>query len=976
MVDEGIQAPSSSIVEQGTTDANSKYGVGGYFLLNFLSIGIATGNTISLWSSIGYGEALLGFFKEHDSWRFLAACCSASILCVLYLLDFFWPPHLQGQLFLLWDGDRYVGKVCFIVAVLVFFFSCCLLVRTYPSVPMVVSLVFQLAPAGAVLVRVCTGLSEDDKGGTRISWIIDNGDVGAKMKLLKRIVGHEQDLLHYYQGATAAFASCGLISLIVWLIFTGVNGGPKSATVKLDSGTMAILWITPLVASVADFVFSLMGLLRVSMHQSYRATNEYISRLNESGVTFALHDEMMEYKVTMHKARTSKIEVFEDVPEPELKTDEHHKQHAQYIAQLSKIVKIVVCIFVLLSGFLYVSMLLLYVDKKISSMILGILAVFFLSFVVFIYVAFKRIVEAMERWVADLPMWRSAMDMLQEPVLLAMFFAPLSITLPFILALSWTNQQVRKIRGLYHRVPHSAQGQMYGCETPEALMVTPRINGILVYLSSWGWEKVLSWTYIWCLVFFAVYVTPTFLNVTLARLRLVFATRKYEEIVGAVFVTGVVAFLLPPVPGLTVYVFGGLLLSDEKTCPYGFWGGALINIGVSFVLKLTACAIQQKLIGENFGNNMYVRSMVGVHKLQIRCIEAELRKKGWPLGKVAILCGGPDWPVSVLAGVLKLSLFQCELGTCPIIFFIIPCALSGSFYLKKGSSQIWTTLSSLMVASTLVVTAILWMIVAWALQQQLETNREELSRPLEQNVDLEWIDYRNSKVADKCGIPWGSLPSSVRVLYILGAATHILVCQSLFWASSYIFGSFEVQDHFKTLVWYRSGTFLVKKGVKGEPLLSIMAIFLLTVYVLAWAGYVQINTYRSSKTRLARMDALKDLSTQEAQWKKDYLESCSGFKIQAAAESSTGQQKDATELATEILPSQARVASEEKVLVEGEIPEEPPSPPSESANQTPPQVVSKVVSTSTPGEEAISGMTFPWICCMQDRSNQSPREAY
>ena len=33
--------------------------------------------------------------------------------------------------------------------------------------------------------------------------------------------------------------------------------------------------------------------------------------------------------------------------------------------------------------------------------------------------------------------------------------------------------------------------------------------------------------------------------------------------------------------------------------------------------------------------------------------------------QVSILCGGPDWPTSVLAGILRLSLVECEIGTLP-----------------------------------------------------------------------------------------------------------------------------------------------------------------------------------------------------------------------------------------------------------------------------------------------------------------------
>merc|ERR1719235_901538 len=91
------------------------------------------------------------------------------------------------------------------------------------------------------------------------------------------------------------------------------------------------------------------------------------------------------------------------------------------------------------------------------------------------------------------------------------------------------------------------------------------------------------------------------------------------------------------------------------------------------------------MIGEQLGRSLLVRRTVGVHKVPIRCIEKVLRQPGLSVGKVACLCGGPDWPTSVFAGILRLSLLQCELGTVPIIFFVAPCALTGSLYSPKAS---------------------------------------------------------------------------------------------------------------------------------------------------------------------------------------------------------------------------------------------------------------------------------------------------
>merc|ERR1719326_1072539 len=99
--------------------------------------------------------------------------------------------------------------------------------------------------------------------------------------------------------------------------------------------------------------------------------------------------------------------------------------------------------------------------------------------------------------------------------------------------------------------------------------------------------------------------------------------------------------------------------------------------------------------------------------MQVRCFEKILKAKGWTLGKVALLCGGPDWPVSVTAGILRLSLVQCEIGTIPIIVFIIPCALTGSLYAAPPGAN-YDTLFKLMLFLSLCTSGLMFAIIMWS----------------------------------------------------------------------------------------------------------------------------------------------------------------------------------------------------------------------------------------------------------------------
>jgi hypothetical protein len=118
---------------------------------------------------------------------------------------------------------------------------------------------------------------------------------------------------------------------------------------------------------------------------------------------------------------------------------------------------------------------------------------------------------------------------------------------------------------------------------------------------------------------------------------------------------------------------------------------------VCWCIKLNAVAMQQKCFGEYLGDRVWIRSFVGVNSLSIRvqysidyppmvhspslpqAIKLILEKPGLTLQKVSILCGGPDWPTSVLTGILRLKLSQMLLGSVPIFFLIAPCVLAGGF---------------------------------------------------------------------------------------------------------------------------------------------------------------------------------------------------------------------------------------------------------------------------------------------------------
>lgn len=171
-----------------------------------------------------------------------------------------------------------------------------------------------------------------------------------------------------------------------------------------------------------------------------------------------------------------------------------------------------------------------------------------------------------------------------------------------------------------------------------------------------------------------------FTMVFLSWLNAQLAVLPLQAVVAIFYSVGLFMFLLPPVPGVPVYVLGGVVMVNSfvKTgVPFAV--SCLVVTLICFLIKLNAVAMQQKMIGGMMSGSLYVRKTVMVNSMSIKAIRLILTRPGLGIDKIAILCGGPDWPTSVLTGILKLSVFKMLFGTIPVVFLVFPCVMSGAF---------------------------------------------------------------------------------------------------------------------------------------------------------------------------------------------------------------------------------------------------------------------------------------------------------
>eukprot|EP00927_Polykrikos_kofoidii_P050674 TRINITY_DN44568_c0_g1_i1.p1 TRINITY_DN44568_c0_g1~~TRINITY_DN44568_c0_g1_i1.p1 ORF type:complete len:1062 (-),score=146.97 TRINITY_DN44568_c0_g1_i1:190-3375(-) len=856
----------------------SRIGARRYCALVPLAVLSASAVNIVMWSSLCLGDAWLAFLVyDLYAWRLLPGFACAAILVYLYLFDFFWPPHLPDTFFCLRQRGSFVGRPLLGLSGVLFLASAIMSARDLPSIPIFLTLV--LLPISAVLphymTRSQTILADKDR-------FCNSADTHSKMQLLASIAATEADSANFLKASCVGFALSFVATLTAWLVWVTWFGRVHQTPFN-EKELSFLTGVSPLLVAIVNLTFFGFVMLRLRMHRTYIGTDGRKAELFADCDQLLVDDDSGHYKVMLQAARDA---IFDSLDGSSKESIERRRQ--QHIQQVSRVIKCISCIMLLLVFMLYaVSMLVNAELGMIVSTMFALSCYLLVMFNMFVCVAFRRVVREIAHCIIALLARDSIRGLLNNEWIRATMLCVVLPFLPVVLAVSAVNQFVRKRRGISDHVPEVPFARHFGLLTDSSadsprdddqkasvggvLWLTPRVRVALVWFMSYDWLSVASKCYVMCAVYLIGFsIFPLLLNVVLSWTIYMLRDFHFATVCIMSFIIGFVAFLLPVVPGMTVYLFGGLIVAGKADSALinvgGFWSGALINILLSWLLKLVACAVQQKCIGEALGRRLWVRQVIGVHKVAVRCIDKILREPGLTVAKVAVLCGGPDWPTSVTAGILRLSLFECELGTLPIIFFIVPCALSGSFYLKKGESEVWSRAANLMIFLSFFINMALLAMVAWSIQKTLEKHYDFLTTPLAENVDLEWLDHKAAQIEERSGVKWIDVPVSIRSAYSFGAVVHIFVCQACRQMSSQLFGSFEVTDDISTV------------RLVGDPsraLFSPLALVLLGVYGIALGFYFVFQFWRWRVVHVAQAEASLVLDGQEAVWKQNWLLSLS-----------------------------------------------------------------------------------------------------
>jgi len=354
------------------------------------------------------------------------------------------------------------------------------------------------------------------------------------------------------------------------------------------------------------------------------------------------------------------------------------------------------------------------------------------------------------------------------------------------------------------------------------------------YMNKWDWTKALLYANYWCwlawVIKYGTIVTQIFLNWLIGNL----ASLNWA-VVSAVFVViGLVMFLLPFVPGPMVYLASGILIVPVSEAA---WAGTVPTVGadcaaenatsalggnsssgslpgeadglpslsyffaacawactISYVLKLIAHVLQQKCIGETLGGRVSIRAACSPNSSFMKALRILLEQPGVTLPKACMLCGGPDWPTSVLCGILRLNCCQMVIGLLPMWTMTIPSTLVGAFITRKEPA-ILPNLVTFMAAVVVFVQGCCALgCVVFARGAQTRFAKEIAEIPDDEEV-LEF-DAKAAKVKDVRDrvINWSEMPNWAR--YTLGTGTTVLIgtCYVLVLQPSRLFRPFSLTD--------------------------------------------------------------------------------------------------------------------------------------------------------------------------------------
>jgi len=262
------------------------------------------------------------------------------------------------------------------------------------------------------------------------------------------------------------------------------------------------------------------------------------------------------------------------------------------------------------------------------------------------------------------------------------------------------------------------------------LIFTAKAIHLIAELGQWDWTSVITKAILLGFAYFICMVGVThWVTLFMAWLNNVLSGASVWTVSAAIFLIAQGLFAIPVVPGVPAYLASGVIIANAGRNEGWSFGLCMCwAVVVAQACKQAAFFVEQKVFGEYFGTALWVRSALGVNTKVTKGIKLIMLAPGVTLHKVFLLVGGPDWPTSVLAGVLGIPAIPCQLGTLPVVIPIGITVLSGGAMTREGAT--WENMAGVLLmlsAATLGGSFIFFFI---ALERVLETRADEIETML------------------------------------------------------------------------------------------------------------------------------------------------------------------------------------------------------------------------------------------------------
>jgi hypothetical protein len=251
-------------------------------------------------------------------------------------------------------------------------------------------------------------------------------------------------------------------------------------------------------------------------------------------------------------------------------------------------------------------------------------------------------------------------------------------------------------------------------------------------------------------------------------------------------------------------------------------------------MMLSNC--QMKFIGELLGKRASVRSQVSPNSQTMKAIQVIFKRPGVTPAKACIMCAGPDWPVSVICGMLRLSYLQTSLGLGPVFLFTVPAVLAGAFMTKLPSSGLGGMETLAMIV--LLLMNMLFSLGMMFLTNKVITQEKEALAAIPDDVEVKQADEANARAtaARREATKFAAMPNGVRALLVTSTVMRVVSAYALFFVPSRLFQPFAITDCSDTLGANSPYTSFLGKSL-GASWLGVMALGLLVLTILLGQVY-------------------------------------------------------------------------------------------------------------------------------------------